>query len=346
MKKKWYLFLILVCAFFLMLQITLLANDVLLPKHNVATTTTNISIFESGRAIINVRYTGYPDVTSDAEITLKIEKKESAFSWREVISQTYKTDETYHVNKFEYPLAEMGTYRFTVIYMISGNGGEDDVIKVCEEKVYDESCPEMPALYSTEDFSHNCTALDCCEYCYKIIGASPYSSHTDSGAWTVYDDEYHYSNCVNDTISSAKCLQIIKEKHQFDEKLICEACGYKKLTFTEVWDEETQRVTITLSADEWILARVNEEWLESDAYEIVSYEYYGQDLELIEGGGYRIVERKYIDTYTHYHEFMERYTIYVPVQSYTACKETGIMIHLRSQKKTFTVMIYPSLEFD
>ena len=86
MKKKIYFFLILVCALFLMLQITLLANDVLLPKHNVATTTTNVSIFESGRAIINVRYTGYPEITRGAGITMKIERKVSALIWENIVS--------------------------------------------------------------------------------------------------------------------------------------------------------------------------------------------------------------------------------------------------------------------
>lgn len=346
MKKKYYSFLILVCALFLMLQITLLANDVLLPKQNVATTTTNVSIFESGRAIINIRYTGYPEITRGAGITMKIERKVSALIWENIVSQEYHTDDVYHVNKFEYPLTEMGTYRFTVTYVIEGNAGKDDVIKVCEEKIYDESCPAIPPLRSSEDFNHDCTSKDCCEYCYKLLGAIPSSSHKSSGNWSVYNDEYHYSNCANDTVSSVKCLQIMKEKHQFDDNLVCEVCGYKKLTFTEVWDEENNRVTITLSADDQIWSRVNVDWLDTDAYEIVNYEYYGTDCVRIEGGGYQIVERKYTDFYVSYRAFKEGYTIHVPIQNYAACKQKGIEIYLCSEGRRFTAVIYPKLVLD
>lgn len=346
MRKKIYFLIIFLCLMLCVIQITILATDIFLPRNNVATTTTNISVFKSGRAIINLRYTGYPDITNGAEITVKIEKKKSMFIWDEVISRSYQTDDVYHINRFEYPLTEMGTYRFTITYKISGTAGKDDTITVCREKVYDADCPVMPSVYGAEDFNHDCTSEECCEDCYKIIGASPHLSHLSSGTWTVYDNDFHYSNCVNDTVSTANCSQDIKEKHRFDENLICQDCKYKKLTFTERLDEANDRVTIELFADEWIWARVDQAWLESDAYELVPYEYWGVAYEPLEEGGFEVVERKYMGNYVQYKTMKEHYTIHIPLHSYESCKHTGIVIHLRSQKKTFTFILYPSLELE
>lgn len=325
MKKRIYLSIILIFVFFLLLQITILANEVLLPKHNVATTTTNISIFDNGEAIINLRYVGYPEITSGAKITIKIERKESALIWKEIASRDYYTNDVYHVNRFQHYLDEMGTYRFTIIYHVSGNAGKDDTVKIREEKIYDETAPEMPLLRSGEDYDHDCTSANCCEYCYKLLDATALPSHRSDGNWLVYDDEYHDSGCANHTVSSAVCLQRLKEKHRFDEDLVCKICGYKKMTFTEVLDEENKCVTLTVFVDGLVSSNLPLAWLEEEAYEIVEKEYM---------------------SFVVYHHIDGAYTIHIPLSEYESCKQTGIEFWVHSQKRKFCVCIYPTLEIE
>ena len=328
MKKRIMNFLIFTVMLFIVLQITTLANDVLRPKHNVATTTTNISVFSKGQAIVNVRYMGYQDITSGAEITLKIEKKNNSF-WEDVVSRTYRTDEAYHSNKLADSLSEMGAYRFTVTYTISGSAGEDDIVRVQEERIYDENCPKMPWLRSGEDYNHDCTAEACCKSCYPFIDTSTSAGHISNGDWRTYDEDYHCSICRNSTTSYASCMQILKEKHEFDENGICKVCGYRKLVAFEIVDEENERVTILFITDYQIKTN-STQFLDPYAYETTYSDY---------------MKVENIFTFRH------TYRMHIPFEDYEQAKESGLYLYLypkkcHYQKRFFTTTYYPSLDLE
>ncbi|MBQ9747967.1 MAG: hypothetical protein IJV98_04205 [Clostridia bacterium] len=324
MKKRLMTGILVIVLLFIALQITTLATDVIRPKNNVATTTTHISVFRSGQAIVGVRYEGYVGITSGAEITLKIEKK-NGILWQDVISQTYHTKETHHVNKLEYPLPEMGAYRFTVIYTVSGSAGKEDVVKIQEEKTYDEACPMLPPLLSGKHEEHDCTARHCCDACYRIIGLTSMPAHQSDGVYRVYDDEFHYSFCGNRTVSYANCTHILKEKHRFDENDVCRICGYRRVRFTETADAENGLVSVTVYADGTILSFLPTEYLEDYAYE-----------EWNEEGRYGIS-----------HLAREgSYTVHIPFEDYKEYQNEGLRFWIYSQQKRFSVRIHPTLDID
>lgn len=327
MKKRFIVPAIAVFFLITVLQVSIFASDALMPRNNVATTTTNISVFAPGschsfgRAIINLRYTGFPEVTDFADISLTVERKTGLFFWETIARDAYTTEDIYHMNKWECPLEEYGTYRFTVTYAIAGKGGEDDVVRITEIRKYDATSPPFPPIHKTEALYHDCTSQYCCEDCFPIIGATPAIDHCSNGDWRVYDDGFHYSVCKNNTVSSTSCLQIIKEPHRYDTAGTCAVCNYRQFICAESYDEKTNTVALSVWADGSITAYVDDDWLEPEAKPIVWNE-----------------EGREITIYKHFENVI---TLHIPLEEYAVCKAKGIELYLLSHGRSFYITVYP-----
>ena len=128
MKKNICLILSLVFILSFALQTAVLAVDIMPLNNNTALTSTSFHISDSGLATVNVKYNGYPDITTGATITIKIEKRTLLVFWNDVVSDTITVTGEYYHEALNYQLEKSGTYRCTVVYTVSGSGGADDVI--------------------------------------------------------------------------------------------------------------------------------------------------------------------------------------------------------------------------
>ena len=97
---------------------------------------TEFSISDTGDAAVVVNYEGYPNVTTGATISIKIEKRNLLVFWSDVIEDTIVVNGSHYANELHYQLNKTGTYRCTVEYVISGTGGADDVITFKDTKTY------------------------------------------------------------------------------------------------------------------------------------------------------------------------------------------------------------------
>ena len=86
------------------------------------------AITETGEAIVAVNYEGYPNITTGATITIKIEKRNLLFFWTDVVNDTITVVGDRYLDEFYYQLEDKGTYRCTVVYTVSGTAGADDVL--------------------------------------------------------------------------------------------------------------------------------------------------------------------------------------------------------------------------
>lgn len=128
MRKKICLILSLVFILSFALQTVVLATDVMPLNNNTALTRTAFNISESGKATVDIYYDGYPNITTGATITIKIEKRTLLVFWNDVVSDTITVTGEYYSDSWYYQLEKSGTYRCTVVYTVSGSGGADDVI--------------------------------------------------------------------------------------------------------------------------------------------------------------------------------------------------------------------------
>ena len=112
------------------------ASDIMPRNNNTLSTNTDFMITSGGDAIIDLNYEGYPNVTTGATISIKIEKRNLLVFWSEVVSNTFTVTEYRYSTEFICPLDKSGTYRCTVEYTISGTGGADDVITYQETVTY------------------------------------------------------------------------------------------------------------------------------------------------------------------------------------------------------------------
>ena len=126
-------FLFIVCIF----TVPVNASDISLYNNNTLATNTIFTITETGEAILAVIYEGYPNITTGATITIKIEKKTLLFFWSDVIDETITAVGDSYFNEFHYQLEDKGTYRCTVVYTVSGTGGPDDVLTFEDTKKYE-----------------------------------------------------------------------------------------------------------------------------------------------------------------------------------------------------------------
>lgn len=97
-------------------------------NNNTDTTSTGFFISESGLATVYTSYSGWEGIMTDATITITIKKRSFLLFWNEVTTKTLYSTQNDYSNTFEYQLTEKGTYKCEVEYIVSGTGGEDDVI--------------------------------------------------------------------------------------------------------------------------------------------------------------------------------------------------------------------------
>lgn len=91
---------------------------------------------------ITNKYQGIKGTTTKGEITTYIEKKTMGFFWTRV--DIGQPDNQWHdviynymyIGDHTFQLASHGTYRITVIYVISGTGGDPDTITRTTTKTY------------------------------------------------------------------------------------------------------------------------------------------------------------------------------------------------------------------
>ena len=128
MKKRFCFFLVLVFVIMGTFPISVGANDIALLNNNTLFTDTRFTITDQGAATVDIQYNGYPDITTGATITIKIEKRYLLIFWNELISETITVTGDYYFDSLNYQFTKSGTYRCTVVYTVSGSGGPDDVI--------------------------------------------------------------------------------------------------------------------------------------------------------------------------------------------------------------------------
>ena len=136
MKKKFCLLIVLAFVFASMAQFSVLASDIMPLNNNTNLTKTRFSISDTGEAVVSLNFEGYPNVTTGATISIKIEKRNFLLFWTDVVEETITVNNYYYANALHYQLEDTGTYRCTVEYVIFGTGGADDVITYEAEQKY------------------------------------------------------------------------------------------------------------------------------------------------------------------------------------------------------------------
>lgn len=134
MKKKLCLLFVLVLIFAGIIQSSVLASNIMPLNNNTNLTKTRFLISDSGEAIVSLRYEGYPNVTTGAIISIKIEKRNLLFFWKDVIDETIIVNDIHYYEELHYQLDKRGTYKCTVEYVISGTGADDVITYEAEEK--------------------------------------------------------------------------------------------------------------------------------------------------------------------------------------------------------------------
>lgn len=110
--------------------------------NNTVTATSAASISDNGLLTVTNRYQGIKGTTTKGEITTYIEKKTLGLFWTRVdIGQPNNQwlDVVYDYSYYgshTFQLSSHGTYRITVIYVISGTGGDPDTITTRMTKTY------------------------------------------------------------------------------------------------------------------------------------------------------------------------------------------------------------------
>ena len=97
--------------------------------NNIASVNTTFNIDGNGNARVYVSYEGYEGITTNAVITVKIQKRFLLVFWQDVDGgewTDYASGEYYSTSHSV--LVKSGTYRATVEYTIYGTGGAPDVI--------------------------------------------------------------------------------------------------------------------------------------------------------------------------------------------------------------------------
>lgn len=110
--------------------------------NNIVTATSASSISDNGLLTVTNIYQGIKGTTTKGEITTYVEKRTLGFFWTRVdIGQPNNQwlDVVYDYSYYgshTFQLSSHGTYRITVIYVISGTGGDPDTITQTITKTY------------------------------------------------------------------------------------------------------------------------------------------------------------------------------------------------------------------
>ena len=100
------------------------------------------SISDSGLLTVDNQFQGIRGKTTKGEITTYVEKRTLGFFWTRVdIGQPNNqwVDVVYdylYDGSHTFQLSNQGTYRITVVYVISGSGGDADTIRQTMTKTY------------------------------------------------------------------------------------------------------------------------------------------------------------------------------------------------------------------
>jgi YD repeat-containing protein len=105
-------------------------------NQHIFQTNTNFHISDTGEARVYVDYAGY-DAMQNVEISVRIAKKGIFIFWDDILSETYTASGEYYYHAYRYDIAEAGTYRCTVTYMVISEDGKKDVITFEDTAVYD-----------------------------------------------------------------------------------------------------------------------------------------------------------------------------------------------------------------
>ena len=136
MKRK--ICLVLCCILLLMsiIPVSVFASDISTCNNNTGYNYMSFTITDSGLARVAYGYEGYSNITTGAEITIKIEKRNFLIFWTDVVEETVSVVGESYDGLFTYQLTKTGTYKCTVTYRVSGTGGADDVITFDDTKTY------------------------------------------------------------------------------------------------------------------------------------------------------------------------------------------------------------------
>ena len=110
--------------------------------NNTVSARSSVSISDSGLLTVSNKYQGIRGTTTKGEITTYIEKKTMGLFWKRVDigqpnNQWYDVVYDYmYIGNYTFQLQAHGTYRITVIYVISGTGGDPDTITQTITKTY------------------------------------------------------------------------------------------------------------------------------------------------------------------------------------------------------------------
>lgn len=107
-------------------------------NNNTSFTVTSFNVYEGGRAIVHVKYSGYAGITTGAKISITIKKNTFLWFYSTVVDETYNIVGEDYSESYYYDLSDSGsgTYKCNVTYTISGNGGADDVIPFEDKQSY------------------------------------------------------------------------------------------------------------------------------------------------------------------------------------------------------------------
>ena len=110
--------------------------------NNTVTASSVASISDSGLLTVTNQYKGIKDTTTKGEITTYVEKKTLGLFWTRVDigqpnNQWYDVvNDYFYIGDHTFQLDSHGTYRITVVYVISGSGGDADTITQTMTKTY------------------------------------------------------------------------------------------------------------------------------------------------------------------------------------------------------------------
>lgn len=111
-------------------------------NNNTVMASSVASISDSGLLTVDNQFQGIRGKTTKGEITTYVEKKTLGLFWTRVDigqpnNQWYDVVYDYAYNgTHTFQLSNHGTYRITVVYVISGSGGEADTITQTMTKTY------------------------------------------------------------------------------------------------------------------------------------------------------------------------------------------------------------------
>ena len=142
-KKKSVLCLLMTAVMIFSTSIAAFAAPVDETRYNNTLTVTSVaSISDNGLLTISNRYQGIKGTTTKGEITTNVEKRILGLFWTRVDigqpnNQWYDVAYSYYYDgSHTFQLSSYGTYRITVIYVISGSGGEPDTITRTTTQTY------------------------------------------------------------------------------------------------------------------------------------------------------------------------------------------------------------------